>query len=207
VQQLRRQERKEGREAGAAFLQTRTYVQGLGIASIACGAIIQERHCTTGFTVRGEHDYFSGSILLNYAIGTLVFGIALAWIMVASWPVVPWTTLEIALPAIILLFPVVFFPFSTLLRMAADLIMRPVSPEELEWDRTSTVQWSTERSACPHDQATQAHVHDSRRLGVAADTRPSDLGAPPRPQPPPPCPRFHSALSAVSSSACSRPRR
>jgi hypothetical protein len=33
----------------------------------------------------------------------------------ASWPVVPWTTLEMVLPAIILLFPVVFSPFSKLL--------------------------------------------------------------------------------------------
>lgn len=96
---------------------------------------------------RGEHDYLSGSILLSYSVGTLVFAAALAWIIVANWPVVPWGMLEIVLPAIILLFPVVFFPFSKLLWLAADLVMRPVSPEELEWHRASTEQWSTERAA------------------------------------------------------------
>ena len=98
---------------------------------------------------RGEHDYVSGSILLNYSVGTLVFAIALAWMIVASWPVVPWDRLQIVLPAIIVVFPMAFFPFSKLLWLAADLIMRPVSPEELEWHRTTTEQWSTERAA-PH---------------------------------------------------------
>jgi uncharacterized protein (DUF983 family) len=98
---------------------------------------------------RGEHDYLSGSILLSYSVGTLVFAAALAWMIIANWPVVPWGMLEIVLPAIILIFPVVFFPFSKLLWLAADLIMRPVSPEELEWHRTATGQWSTERAAPP----------------------------------------------------------
>jgi uncharacterized protein (DUF983 family) len=96
---------------------------------------------------RGEHDYVSGSILLSYSVGTLVFAIALAWMIVASWPTVPWDLLQIVLPAIIVLFPVAFFPFSKLLWLAADLIMRPVSAKELEWHRAATEKWSTERAA------------------------------------------------------------
>ena len=96
---------------------------------------------------RGEHDYFSGSILLSYSIGTLVFAIVLAIMILASWPIVPWTAIEIVLVAMILLFPIVFFPFSKLLWLSADLIMRPVSPEELEWHRSTEAQWSTERHA------------------------------------------------------------
>ena len=96
---------------------------------------------------RGEHDYFSGSILLNYSIGTLVFAIVLAIMIIVNWPVVPWTALEIVLPALILLFPIVFFPFSKLLWLSADLIMRPVTPEELEWHRSTDAQFSTERHA------------------------------------------------------------
>jgi uncharacterized protein (DUF983 family) len=96
---------------------------------------------------RGEHDYFSGSILLSYSIGTLVFAIVLGIMIVASGPVVPWTAIEIVLVSMILLFPIVFFPFSKLLWLSADLIMRPVTAEELEWHRSAESQWSTERHA------------------------------------------------------------
>ncbi len=100
---------------------------------------------------RGEHDYFSGSILLNYAVGTVVFAIVLASMLIVSWPNVHWLALEIVLPVIVVVFPFVFFPFSKLLWLAADLIMRPVSPEELAWHRASRETWSTESTGRPDD--------------------------------------------------------
>jgi hypothetical protein len=40
-----------------------------------------------------------------------------------------------------------FFPFAKLLWLAFDLALRPVTPSELEWHRTATREFDTERAA------------------------------------------------------------
>jgi len=40
-------------------------------------------------------------------------------------------------------------PFSKLIWLAFDLMLRPVTPAELEWHRTEAAEWSSERSAPP----------------------------------------------------------
>ena len=93
---------------------------------------------------RGEHDYLSGSILFSYALVTLVFAITLVTVLVSTWPNVPWEILGWGLPLLIAVLVVALFPFSKLIWLAFDLMLRPVTPEELEWHRDSDEEYSTE---------------------------------------------------------------
>lgn len=94
---------------------------------------------------RGEHDYFVGSLLLNFVIAGVALLVTLAVVLVATWPDVPWDALQYGGPVVMLLAPLVIFPFSKLLWLAFDLVFRPVSPEELEWHRAAEGTWSTGR--------------------------------------------------------------
>ncbi|HEX3867758.1 MAG TPA: hypothetical protein VHV78_13440, partial [Gemmatimonadaceae bacterium] len=53
--------------------------------------------------------------------------VVLASMLIINWPIIPWRAIEIVLPIVVAVFPFLFFPFSKLLWLAADLIMRPVS--------------------------------------------------------------------------------
>lgn len=94
---------------------------------------------------RGEHDYFLGSLLLNYILAGVLLVVVMGVILVVTWPDVPWSWLEYGGPIAMLLAPVVLFPFSKLIWLAFDLLLRPVSPEELEWHRSEEREWSTDR--------------------------------------------------------------
>jgi uncharacterized protein (DUF983 family) len=93
---------------------------------------------------RGEHDYFLGSLLFNFVLAGLLFLAALVAILLVTWPDVPWDALEIVLPILIVVAPVALFPFSKLVWLAFDLMLRPVTPEELEWHRTARHEWDSE---------------------------------------------------------------
>ena len=92
---------------------------------------------------RGEHDYFVGSMMFNFIMaGTLFIGVLLA-VLVATWPAVPWNALQYGAPALIVVAPFVLFPFSKLLWLAFDLMLRPLTPGEMEWHRSEKGEWST----------------------------------------------------------------
>ncbi len=95
---------------------------------------------------RGEHDYFMGSMLLNYCLTGSLLIVGIAVLVVTRWPNVPWTALQYGGPIAMIVLPFVLFPFSKLLFLAADIMMRPVTPEEMEWHRTSESEWSSERA-------------------------------------------------------------
>ncbi len=100
---------------------------------------------TCGLRVeRGEHDYFVGSMLFNFIIaGALFIGILLA-VLVATWPAVPWDALQLGAPILIIAFPFLLFPFSKLLWLAFDLMLRPVTPAEMAWHHSEKREWSTD---------------------------------------------------------------
>lgn len=96
---------------------------------------------------RGEHDYFMGSLMLNYIItGTLLL-VTLAVVLIVMWPDVPWDAFQYGGPVAMIVLPFVLFPFTKLFWLAFDLMLRPMNPEELEWHRTEKREWSTERNA------------------------------------------------------------
>jgi hypothetical protein len=59
----------------------------------------------------------------------------------------PWDLLQWGLPGLAMVLLLVFFPFSKLLWLAFDLMLRPVTPQELEWHRRSEAEFETERDA------------------------------------------------------------
>ena len=59
----------------------------------------------------------------------------------------PWDLLQYGLPVLVLVLLVVFFPFAKLIWLAFDLMLRPVTPAELEWHRASRDEFDTVRSA------------------------------------------------------------
>ena len=100
---------------------------------------------------RGEHDYFVGSIFILFTLaGILVLGTLAVTIMV-NWPTVPWDLLQFGLPIMMAVAVPALYPFAKLVWLAFDLMLRPVTPEELEWHRTADSEWSSHR-APGHDR-------------------------------------------------------
>ena len=96
---------------------------------------------------RGEHDYFVGSIFILFTLaGILVLGTLVVTLLV-SWPAVPWDLLQYGLPLMMLVAMPALFPFAKLVWLAFDLMLRPVSPEELEWHRETDERFSSHRDA------------------------------------------------------------
>src|SRR5688572_26707578 len=105
---------------------------------------LQVRCPTCGLrTERGEHDYFVGSMMFNFIIsGALFIGILLA-VLIATWPDVPWNALQYGAPVLIIAVPFLLFPFTKLLWLAFDLMLRPMTPGELAWHHAEKNEWST----------------------------------------------------------------
>lgn len=94
---------------------------------------------------RGEHDYFVGSMMFNFIIaGASFIGILLV-VLLATWPDVPWDAVQLGAPILIIIFPFLLFPFSKLLWLAFDLMLRPVTPDEMAWHDAAEGEWSTDR--------------------------------------------------------------
>ena len=99
---------------------------------------------TCGIRVeRGEHDYFMGSMLLNFSLTGLLLLIGIATLIVATKPDIDWDLLEWAGPLAMVTLPFLLFPFTKLLWLAADIAMRPVTPAELEWHRAAAEEFSS----------------------------------------------------------------
>jgi uncharacterized protein (DUF983 family) len=80
---------------------------------------------------RGEQDYFIGSMMFNLVLSEMLFAVAFVTALVIAWPTVPWDTIEWAAPLGMALAPFVLFPFSKLVWLAFDILLRPVTPDEL----------------------------------------------------------------------------
>lgn len=99
---------------------------------------LRPRCPTCGLRVnRGEHDFFLGAMMFNIALAEGTLAIVLVGLLIALWPNVPWLALEIGAPAMMLVAPFLFYPFSQTLWLAFDLLLHPLTEEELDWHRTS----------------------------------------------------------------------
>jgi hypothetical protein len=78
----------------------------------------------------------------------LLFGALLGVIFVATYPDTPWALLQWGGLVLMLAGALLCYPFSKAIWLAADLIFRPVSPEELAWHRRGGTQ--DEREELPH---------------------------------------------------------
>jgi uncharacterized protein (DUF983 family) len=74
---------------------------------------------------RGEDGYQVGSYMFAIVAAELVFAAGFLGVLAATWPSPPWDWLTYGGPALMVVAPLVFFPFSKTLFLAFDLIFRP----------------------------------------------------------------------------------
>jgi uncharacterized protein (DUF983 family) len=80
---------------------------------------------------RSESDYFLGGMMFNIALAEGVFVILLVGTLAITWPRVPWTLLQFGAPVAMILAPILLYPVSRLVWLAFDLMLRPVTPNDL----------------------------------------------------------------------------
>ncbi len=81
---------------------------------------------------RGEHDYFMGSMMLNFVMtGGLLLVAIWALLITNGATDSTWDLLQWGGPVAMVVLPFVLFPFSKLLWLAFDLVLRPVTPDEV----------------------------------------------------------------------------
>lgn len=95
-------------------------------------------HCPTcGLRLdRGESDYFIGAYLVNLVAIELLVALLGAIVVVTTYPRVPWTGLEWAAVALSVVGAIACYPLSQVLWLAADLWLRPLTPQEMDWHRS-----------------------------------------------------------------------
>jgi uncharacterized protein (DUF983 family) len=81
---------------------------------------------------RGEGDYWMGAYVLNLVAAELVFALLLVVVLIASWPDVPWDSLEYACAVGVVVAPILLYPLSKLLWLALDVAFRPPGIGDIE---------------------------------------------------------------------------
>lgn len=110
------------------------YLRALRLRCPACGGgpvfdgwfRMKERCPSCGIRLeRGEQGYIVGAYMFNIVAAELIFvAIFLTWVVV-TWPDPPWTLLQYGGAALMVLLPVLFYPFSKTLFLAFDLTFNP----------------------------------------------------------------------------------
>ena len=81
---------------------------------------------------RGESDFFLGAFTINFVAAELLLAGFLLAAVLTTWPAVPWDwLLWIGVPMMVLA-PILFYPFSRTIWLALDLAMRPPRPSDFE---------------------------------------------------------------------------
>ena len=88
-------------------------------------------------TERGEEDFFLGSMMFNIILSEGLFVVFLLTLLVARWPDVPWDFLESWAIVLMAAAPVLVFPWTKTIWLASDILIRPVTDEEMAWHRES----------------------------------------------------------------------
>ena len=79
---------------------------------------------------RGEPGYFMGAGCLNLVVAELVFAVGLLAVLVATWPTPPWNAMLYSGVPLMVVFPILFFPWSRTLWLAFDFTFRPAEPRD-----------------------------------------------------------------------------
>jgi len=66
-----------------------------------------------------------GAYIFNIAAAEIVMTMVLVSIVLRTWPAAPWGVLQYLAPAMMLVMPLAFYPFSKMLWVAMDLAMHP----------------------------------------------------------------------------------
>lgn len=79
---------------------------------------------------RGEHDFFVGAYTLNLIAAELIVVAGGLAVLLLTWPAVPWTLLTYGLAALVVVVPILTYPWSRQLWLAVDLIFQPPEPRD-----------------------------------------------------------------------------
>ena len=79
---------------------------------------------------RGTPDHFVGAYLVNLIIAELLFAGGLGVWLVSVWPDVPWNELQTVAVIAMIVSPLVTYPFTRTVWLAADLIVDPPKPSD-----------------------------------------------------------------------------
>ena len=69
--------------------------------------------------------------MFNIVASELIFALIFLAVLLWTWPNPPWKLLQYGGIALMVLAPVLFYPFSKMLFLAFDLVFRPATPDEL----------------------------------------------------------------------------
>lgn len=96
-------------------------------------------HCPTcGIrTERGEQDFVLGAMMFNIILSEGLLAVSAILFGILTWPDVPWDFLYYATIVLMVVAPFLFVPFSRVIWLASDILIRPLTEEELEWHRRS----------------------------------------------------------------------
>lgn len=92
----------------------------------------RERCPACGFRfMRSDDRYFAGAMLPNLLVAELLFAIIFLVVAMASWPDVPWDALTYGVGALMIVGPMALYPVAMVLWLTVDVLVRPVTPDEL----------------------------------------------------------------------------
>ncbi len=78
---------------------------------------------------RREQGYIVGGYMLNIVVAEGIFLSGFLGVLLATWPDPPWGVLQVVAPVVMLVAPILTYPFSKTLFLAMDLAVRPVGRE------------------------------------------------------------------------------
>jgi uncharacterized protein (DUF983 family) len=79
---------------------------------------------------RGASDYFIGGYAVNFIVSEVLLAAFLTLGVAGSWPDVPWRFIQYGGIALMVVVPLVFFPYSRTIWLAIDLVFQPAEAED-----------------------------------------------------------------------------
>lgn len=79
---------------------------------------------------RGETGYWVGAYMFNLVAAELVWAASMVVLLWWTWPDPPWTMLLVGGVILMVVTPVVFFPFARMFFLAFDLVFRPAKADD-----------------------------------------------------------------------------
>ena len=79
---------------------------------------------------RPEEGYYLGALMFNLVAAELILAAAALAVILATWPDVPWTPMLYGGAVLMILAPLLFYPFAKLIWLAVDLKLQPGLDEQ-----------------------------------------------------------------------------
>lgn len=103
-----------------------------GKGRVLRGRSVLEACTACGFQYRrSDQNYFTAAIVVNYFICGAIFALSFLATLLITWPNVPWDVLTYAFPIAMVGIVVLLHPIAKVVWLTIDVIVRPVSPDEL----------------------------------------------------------------------------